>query len=151
MHMQVIFRNLTALAGLSICVVPLALSAPAVESNRNVAIPFANQGGIRDWQPDGTKGLWVQRIGGEWYYAKFFAPCVELPFAMGLHFVPEPTGALSRWSSIKVPRGGHCYFSDFQRSDGPPIKVKPSKAKPATDIAQTQANAAASTPAMGNQ
>ncbi len=97
----------------------------ATATGPNYYIPFADQGGIRDWQADGSKGLWVRSLNGSWYYATFMTPCTQLPFAFnGLRFIVEATGELDRWSSIAVPHSGRCYFSDFQASNGPPRKKK---------------------------
>lgn len=95
-----------------------ALSAPA--KNAENSIPFAEHGGIRDWQANGSKGLWIQAADGRWYYASFSSPCVDLPFAHRIHFVAEPNGDLSRWSSIRLAQSGRCFFRNLQQSAGPP-------------------------------
>ena len=84
------------------------------------SIPFANLGGIYDWEADGDHGIWVQDIRRQWYYAKFMGPCTGLPFAFRVGFVTEPTGALNRWSSVRVRDSGRCYFASFEHSAGPP-------------------------------
>jgi hypothetical protein len=123
----------------------LLLSALAASATTDVkveaSIPFANHGGINDWRADGDKGLWVQGINRHWFYAKFLGTCPQLPFATTVGFVSEPSGALNRWSSIRVRHGGRCQFIDFQPSEGPPVKAK--KGQPATAPAPVAAVAAA--------
>jgi hypothetical protein len=101
---------------------PLAMAAgpaPAAKS-MEASIPFANQGGIRDWRADGTKGMWLEALGGHWYYATFSSQCTALPFTTGVRFVPEPSGVLSRWSSIRLSHNERCFFRNLQHSDRPP-------------------------------
>jgi hypothetical protein len=104
---------------------PLAtVAGPAPETKSvEASIPFANQGGIRDWRADGTKGMWLEAAGGHWYYASFSSQCTSLPFATGVRFVPEPSGVLSRWSSIRLSHNERCFFRNLQRSERPPKKV----------------------------
>lgn len=97
--------------------------AEALESS----IPFADRGGIRNWQADGSKGVWIQAAGGKWYYASFSSPCNGLPFSEGVRFVPEPTGDLSRWSSIRLAHAERCFFRSLQPSAAPPKQADPSR------------------------
>src|SRR5262245_65197441 len=67
-------------------------------------IPFVSHGGIQDWRPDGDNGLYVQDTFGHWYYAKLFAPCLDLQFAERIGFVAEPDDSFDRFSAIEVHR-----------------------------------------------
>jgi hypothetical protein len=120
-----VILGISSAAPLSALAVPTVL-AEAPESS----IPFADRGGIRNWQADGSKGVWIQATGGKWYYASFSSPCNGLPFSEGLRFVPEPTGDLSRWSSIRLAHAERCFFRSLQPSDGPPKQADPSKQPP---------------------
>jgi hypothetical protein len=88
------------------------------------SISSVDHGGIRDWQADGSKGIWIQAAAGDWYYAKFSSPCTQLPHSTDVRFVPEPTGDLSRWSSIRLSDSATCFFRTLQPSVGPPKKIQ---------------------------
>jgi hypothetical protein len=100
----------------------------AAESTAKAAeasIPFANQGGIRNWSADRDKGLWVQDSRGKWYYAKMFGgTCPGLNFATTLGFDTRTMGSFDRYSAILVPREGRCQIESLIPSDGPPAKQK---------------------------
>jgi hypothetical protein len=114
--------------GISLAAPLSAIAAPPVPAEAlESSIPFADRGGIRNWQADGSKGVWIQATGGKWYYASFSSPCNGLPFSEGLRFVPEPTGDLSRWSSIRLAHAERCFFRSLQPSDGPPKHTDPSR------------------------
>jgi len=122
----------------------MAASPVPAEASES-SIPFANRGGIRNWQADGSKGVWIQATGGKWYYASFSSPCNGLPFSEGLRFVPEPTGDLSRWSSIRLAHAERCFFRSLQPSNGPPKKNDPSRqqASPGAEPPQAMHDATA--------
>jgi hypothetical protein len=88
------------------------------------SIPFVDHGGIRDWHADRDRGLWVQDIHRNWYYAKLLSPCTGLGFATAIGFVTRPPGSFDRFSRIIVPREGTCPVVSFVHSDGPPPKDK---------------------------
>jgi len=107
------------------------------------SIPFANQRtGIRDWQADGTQGLWVQDVHRKWYYATLLGPCIGLDFAQSIGFETRATSTLDKFALIVVPDEGRCQFTSFTKSDGPPPKkAKKSKAEKEAekDAAKTEA------------
>jgi hypothetical protein len=81
-------------------------------------IPFVHFGNINEWQPDGTKGLYIQSDDRKWYYAAFMSPCLDLPYAEGIGFKTTPPLPLSQFDSIIV-KGRSCYFKSLDPSDGP--------------------------------
>jgi hypothetical protein len=83
------------------------------------AIPFANHGGIRDWQADRDKGLWVQDAHRRWYYAKLMGPCFGLNFAQSIGFDTHPMGRFDKFSAIVVPGSGRCTVQSLTASDPP--------------------------------
>ena len=113
----------------TLLVAPLAsMAGPAsTAASPEYSIPFVDHGGIRNWQADGGKGVWIQAAGGRWYYASFSSPCSELPFSSSIRFIPEPAGDLSRWSSIRLAHAERCFFRSLQPSEGPPKKGGPAK------------------------
>lgn len=81
-------------------------------------IPFAKMGGIRDWQADGDRALYVQGRNQQWYRAELMGSCMDLPFVERIGFVIEPNGEFDRWSSIVV-HGQECVLTSLTES-GPP-------------------------------
>ncbi len=88
-------------------------------ASATASIPFANRGGIRDWQADKDRGLWVQDAHRTWYYAKFMGPCIGLNFANSIGFDTRPIGTFDRFSSVFVPGTGRCTVQSFTVSEGP--------------------------------
>jgi hypothetical protein len=114
-------RKLAVAAGIVAAVSSIGVAhAMQVAREPEAYIPFANLGGIYDWEADSDRGMWIQDVHRHWYYAKFMSPCFGLPFAFRVGFLTEPTGALDRWSSVRVRDSGRCYFSSFEHSAGPP-------------------------------
>jgi hypothetical protein len=109
-------------AAISIGALTLAQAGePAKTESQEVSIPFVDyRGTIRDWRPDGDRGVWVQDVRNQWYYARFMAPCIGVRFSEALHLKTGPTGQLDRWGSVLTRDAGTCMFTSFVRSDGPP-------------------------------
>jgi hypothetical protein len=125
---------LLAAAALSGLLAASAGSAAEPAAKREASIPFAADRGIRDWQADGSQGLWVQANSGAWYYGKFSFPCTGLQFQEGLKFKFNPDGSFDRWSAVLPRDQGRCLFTSFEPSAGPPKPVKkqaPAVASPA--------------------
>lgn len=97
----------------------LAAAAPPAEG-KQASIPFADHGGIRNWEADKDVGIWVQDVHRHWYYARFMSPCHELRFVDGVGFVTGPGGQLDRFSAVRTRGGERCVFSTFEDSKGPP-------------------------------
>jgi len=122
----------------------MSLIAPlALAKAPEYSIPFADRGGIRNWQADGSKGVWIQATGGKWYYAGFSSPCSSLPFSEGIRFLPDPTGDLSRWSSIRLAHAERCFFRSLQPSAGPPQRTESPRQIPSSGT-QLESNVHAS-------
>jgi hypothetical protein len=119
--------------GLSLLLAALASGALQAEEGSasttapEASIPFVQHGGIRDWEADSNRGVWIQDLHRNWYYAKLMGPCFGLNFATKLGFDTGPMGAFDRFSSIVVPREGRCAVQSFVASDGPPRKQKASQ------------------------
>lgn len=90
----------------------------------NAVIPFVNLGNIYDWAGDGQRGIYIQTLDRKWYYARMFAPCTNLPFAVSVGFVVEPAaGSFDKFSSIVV-QGEVCSVRSVRRSGPPPSHAK---------------------------
>jgi hypothetical protein len=104
-----------------------SLSLPAAAAGggtHEASIPFAAHNGIRNWQADGSQGLWVQSNSGAWYYGRFSFPCSGLQFKEALRFKFNPDGAFDRWSEVSTREAGRCLFKTFETSAGPPAPAK---------------------------
>ncbi|MEP7243735.1 MAG: DUF6491 family protein [Gammaproteobacteria bacterium] len=115
-------------------------TAESSAPTRDVTIPFANRGGIKDWQADSDHGLWVQDVHSKWYYAKFLGTCTGLSFAQSIAFDTKPVGTFDRFSSVIVPREGRCAVQSLEKSGAPPRK---SPKKHVVPTPQKEASAAA--------
>lgn len=86
------------------------------------SIPFANQrSAVTSFQADGRNGLWVEGGRGDWYYARFNAPCVGVENAVRLGFDTGTSDRLDRFSHVIVPNEPErCAIISFTKSDPPP-------------------------------
>ncbi len=126
-------RYLLPLAALATMATPLAASAQdaaqaaaaapgAATRHDDASIPFANQGGVRDWRAEGSRDVYFQDDHGQWYLAKLFAPASDLPFVEFIGIDASPGGSLDKWSAIYV-RGQRYTFESFAKVAGPPTKA----------------------------
>jgi hypothetical protein len=106
----------------TVLVLVAVLGASSANARVDASIPFANHGGIYDWHPNGTKGIWVEGADRQWYYGTFFGTCLGINTALRVGFVPEVTGEFNRWSSIIVPHENRCQLSTFEPSVAPQDK-----------------------------
>jgi hypothetical protein len=106
-------------------------------------ISFANEGGIRDWQADGDRGIWVQDNHKRWYYGRFMSRCTGLQFVHAVRFKTGATGELDRFGAVRARDTGSCTFTSFTVSEGPPKKEKKAAGKHPQPAPQASAPAAA--------
>jgi hypothetical protein len=104
-------------------------ASQAAEGLPEASIPFINLNqSIRQWQADGTQGLWIQDARKNWYYARLHTTCIGLDFAVSIGFETRTTNTLDRFSSIVVPRQpGNCPIASLTKSGGPPDDKKSRK------------------------
>jgi len=135
-----------AAIGTLLFLAPLAGSAATVPPTgfSQASIPFTNLNGVRDWRADGSKGMWILAANGGWYYASFSSQCTTLPVVAGISFVPDLSGTLSRWSSIRLDHNDRCFFRSLQASDAPPKKGETDKS--AASLGTTEKAALRSNP-----
>lgn len=81
-------------------------------------IPFANNGGIDNFRPDGDYGLWIQDRTNRWYYATFFGRCSGLTFAQSVGFETDATSSFDRFSSVRV-EGRKCAVNSLVTAEKP--------------------------------
>ncbi len=107
-------------------------------------IPFANHGGIYNWQVVDDRTVLIQGLNRKWYKASLFSSCIDLPFAQRLGFESNSDGSFDKFSSIKV-RGQHCPLVSLVETAPPPKKKKAHK--PAATSVAPAAPAAPTAPA----
>ena len=113
-----------AILGLGVGTVTAAVTQSA-RLGTDASLPFAARN-ISTWQADGDKGIWVESLGGAWYYGAFLIPCLGLQFRDTVAFKFGPAGQLDHWSEIHVRHYPPCVFKSFVTSAGPPlIRKKP--------------------------
>jgi hypothetical protein len=109
----------------------IALSASALAAApepKQARIPFANQGSIRDWQPDGNRAIYLRADGKQWYHAELFGFCQGLDTALAVGFQTGGIGDFDKFSAIVV-RGQRCPVKTLIKSGPPPKKADKAKAK----------------------
>lgn len=117
------------------CMVCACASYPAAPhvgrgGGGNAVIHFVNFGNVYDWEADGNRGIYVQTLSKHWYYARLFAPCLNLPFADRVGFVVEPaSGSFDKFSSIVV-QGETCPVRSLRKSGPPPSRSKSWRHRP---------------------
>ena len=119
-HLKQILRvtGLAALALTAWTAVP-AIAQGAAETS----MPFANQGGVRDWQADGDSKIYVQDASGKWYLATLSVPAADLPFATKIGFETKGADTLDRFG-VLIVQGARYPLSSLVQSGPPPAKPK---------------------------
>lgn len=102
-----------------------ATSAAATDSPQ-ARIPFANHGGIYNWQVLDERTVLIQDQNRQWYKATLFSPCFELPFAERLGFAANADGSFDKFSSIKLRRQ-NCPLVSLVKTAAPAKKPKSKK------------------------
>lgn len=77
-------------------------AATSGQAEREAYIPFANHGGIRDWQVVDESSVLIQDQRGQWFLAKVMGPAFTLPHSENMGVVTAPSGTLERFSEIVV-------------------------------------------------
>jgi len=100
----------------------VAAEEAAKATGAEAAIPFANRGGIRDWQAVGDDKLYIQDAQRKWYLATLAAPAPDLPFATNIGFETKGVDRLDKFGVVVV--AGTRYPLKSLVSSGPPPKKK---------------------------
>jgi len=66
------------------------------------SIPFADNGGVRDFHAVSDREVYLQARNRQWYRADLFSRCDGLPYAFGIGIDARPTGTLDRFGTIIV-------------------------------------------------
>jgi len=84
-------------------------------------IPFADQGGVDDWDAVSDREIWFEDLHRHWFRAALMTPAIDLPFAEHIGIDARPTGTLDKFGGIYV-HGRHYTFASFEVMPGPPPK-----------------------------
>lgn len=95
----------------------------AATAQDEASIPFANHGGIWNWQAQGDQTIYFQDNARQWYKASLFAPATDLPFVEAIGVAPGPLGSLDRWSAVYI-HGQRYPIQSLVRVSGPPKHSK---------------------------
>jgi hypothetical protein len=97
----------------------------AAPTGREATIPFITHGQVRTFEADRDgRGVYIQNSRRDWYYARFFTRCNELPFAFRVGFQTfGGSSTLSRGDTILAGRE-RCRIASIVRSGPPPKKAK---------------------------
>jgi hypothetical protein len=114
-------------AASSAAAAPAAEPAPPPEAQ----IPFASKGGIWNWRVVDDKTVLIESRGRQWYKATLFGNCINLSFANGLTFIPNPSGSFDKFSTIRS-HGQRCPLVSLVKI---PTPVRPANPKKSTVVA----------------
>jgi Family of unknown function (DUF6491) len=108
---------------------PAAADA-AIQAPPEGQIPFANKGGIWNWQVIDNKTVLIESRARKWYKATLFGNCINLAFAQDMAFIPNSSGTFDKFSSIRT-HAQRCPLVSLVEVPAPPKKSKAKKADPA--------------------
>ena len=112
-------------------VAPAAAVPPAAnQAPPEGQIPFANKGGIWNWQVIDNKTVLIESRARKWYKATLFGNCINLAFAQDMAFVSNSNGTFDKFSSIRTG-GQRCPLVSLVEVPAPPKKSNAKKADPA--------------------
>lgn len=116
-------RNTTALI-----LIAFTLAAPVQAKNPTphvwpelgveTRIIFPNYGAIRNFEPDGNDGIWLEDRQRRWYYGEIAGSCPDLNFAQSIGFDTRGAPNFDKFSSIIV-RGDKCQLTTLVTSEKP--------------------------------
>jgi hypothetical protein len=97
----------------------MAIAAPPAAPRAE--IPFADHGGVENWQAVGDREIWFEDQHRRWYRAVLVSPAFDLPFVEHIGIDARPMGTLDRFGGVFV-KGRHYAFQSFEAMPGPPPK-----------------------------
>ena len=111
---------LAALA-LGLVAAPASAAPEQAPAPTEARIPFANNGGIRDWRAIDGDTLYVQDRARRWYRAELMHRAHGLPFAWAIGFETRGVDSFDRFSSVVID-GQRVPVRSLVRIDGAPPK-----------------------------
>jgi Family of unknown function (DUF6491) len=103
-----------------------ANAAPAIagkakgwdEYGVDASIAFPNHGGIRNFEANEERGLWIEDSQRRWYYAKFIGNCRGIDYANGIAFDTRGSSSFDRFGAIAV-NGDYCLIESLVTAEKP--------------------------------
>ncbi|WP_066801432.1 DUF6491 family protein [Sphingomonas soli] len=94
------------------------------EDGKQVSIPLAGRGDVRSFEVtrDGD-GIYIQDFRRNWYLARFYSRCLDMPYAFTIGFKSFSSMSLDRGDTVLAGRE-QCRISSIVRSGPPPKKIK---------------------------
>src|SRR5258708_1479128 len=94
----------TAAMPVDVPAAPPAQIAPAAPAGAGAAdqapreghIPFANKGGIWNWQVVDKKPVLIESRARQWYKATLFGNCINMAFVQSMAFIPNSNGTFDK-------------------------------------------------------
>lgn len=81
-------------------------------------IAFPHSGGIRDYEANEDRGIWIQDRQRRWYYAKISGRCNGLSFAEAVSFDARGTSTFDRFGAIYAG-GQYCPLESLVTAEKP--------------------------------
>lgn len=98
-----LFSLRTVLTIAALCAASAVFAAkpsPWPEYGVEASIPFANSGGIRNFEANGDRGIWIEDRQRRWYYAKFIGNCRDLDHAVGVGFDTRGSTTFDKFGAV---------------------------------------------------
>lgn len=115
--MKALFALAATCAALSACAPTPMQPLTAADTS----IPFAANGGIRDWYSNNNQSIYLRDRTGRWYLATFNGLCQNLPAAQTIQFETDASGSFDRFSSISTEYG-RCQVGSVVHAQAPAAK-----------------------------
>ena len=112
---------------LPLCAAAIGACAPTVPApvlplaGEETSIPYAANGGIRDWYSNNEMSIYLRDRADRWYFARFSAPCPNLPATQGVRFETDASGTFDRYNSV-ISDFANCQVVSIVRSAAPAAK-----------------------------
>jgi hypothetical protein len=105
----------------------LALAGPALAAEKpthqwpelgvEASIVFPDRS-IRNFEPDGNDGIWIEAQNRRWYYGTFIGQCHDLNFSQAIGFDTGGAAHFDRFSKI-ITRDDVCQLNSLVTSEKP--------------------------------
>ena len=86
---------------------------------------------IRNFEADGSRGIWLEDQQHRWYYGKFIGSCKGVTYAMGIAYDTRGSARFDR-SSVILVEGDLCQIESLVTSEKPLPKKERAKARAIT-------------------
>ena len=131
-----IIRLLPAvMSSMLVCAAVADSPTPPPTAAPEARIPFADRGGIYNWQVVNDRTVLIQGQNRKWYKATLMSACIDLPFAERLGFESNADGSFDKFSSIQV-RDRKCTLVSLVETSPPAKRARKAGTPAASPAAQ---------------